>query len=256
MEYSTSIDNLPSQQGGNQQQTMNSGPPQNITYNPNVPGVSAPQNDLIPQQQQNNQGQQNVNMQVQHIPSQNQYQHTQSMNQGPSHQNNAIQVEQRSVYNHPPQSTVQNSLVNDFNDPRVIEGSRLPSRDIPMDTSRIARDHTARPDYVPDEGPRGYIENKQDNINIEEQLQAFIDKQEAQRQSDSLYENAKTPLLVAVLFLVFQSSYLNKLLRKSMPAGFLDSDGHVSVQGQLIKALLFGSGFYFVMTGIEWLNSV
>lgn len=135
---------------------------------------------------------------------------------------------------------------------RVINGiqkaeaqgmTRLPSRDVPMNSGAIVRDEQIKPNYLPNANHEKYIE-EQDTYNS--MLEKNRNKQQQQDRLDVIYDEFQLPVLIMVLFFIFQLPFVQKKLMSFFPKLFL-KDGHMSLGGYITKTLLFGVTFYAIM---------
>lgn len=125
---------------------------------------------------------------------------------------------------------------------------RLPSRDIPQDTTVYAQDQEIKPDYIPvQEHLADYVRDYEDmnnkNVAMHEAKKSRAEK------LDDLFVEIQTPVLVCLLYFIFQTPYLNKVLFKKM--SFLqiyNSDGNFNLYGLIFKSLLFGTSYYGLYT--------
>jgi hypothetical protein len=202
----------------------------NNSTNGNVPQMQQP--GLMPQQQMQQQMQQQQMQQPGLMPQQQSFQ--QQMQQpGLMPQQNAI-------------NTVVNGLQN------AQYSTDLPNRDIPMNTNHITHDNTTRPNYVPEADP-----NKSDYIGEEESLQEMIEKNRRQEKElfeiNDLYDELTTPLLVMVIYFIFQLPVLKKLMLKHLPS-FFSADKNLNFSGYFFKTVLFGGTFYGLTKVIKYVS--
>jgi hypothetical protein len=121
--------------------------------------------------------------------------------------------------------------------------TQLPSRDIPMMTHQLTQDQQVKPNYIPSEPKADYIEQH-------DTYQTMMDKgkesQKEKEKMDSLYDELHLPVLIMVLFLLFQMPFVQKKLLQFFPSLFL-KDGHMTMGGYFLKTALFGLLFYIIM---------
>tara|TARA_X000000950_G_scaffold286911_1_gene397280 strand:- start:697 stop:1335 length:639 start_codon:yes stop_codon:yes gene_type:complete len=122
----------------------------------------------------------------------------------------------------------------------------LPSRDIPRDDSHITQDVEIKPNFIPDDTEKYINENTN--------LQALIDKakteQKTQNTLDILYKELQMPILVMLIYFVFQLPYIKKIMSKY--AKFLfKKDGNENLYGYIVKTLLFGLSFFSITKIID-----
>ena len=129
----------------------------------------------------------------------------------------------------------------------------LTGLNMPIDNqnnTHLTTDLTTTANYVPgQEHPQqhDYIQNY---TNSE---QVVTDHGRAVNQAsnmDSLYETYKLPLIVALLFLVFQLPYFKVLLMKQFTFLF-KSDGNYNLNGYIAVSVLFGGLYHIVKVFLE-----
>jgi hypothetical protein len=134
-------------------------------------------------------------------------------------------------------------IVNGLQQASATGATLLQSRDIPMTTTGISNDPYVQPNYVPMQ------QQNTDYIRNSEQTSDMIDDyNRSVHQSDSLddiYNEIQTPLLLAVLYFLFQLPILRKLLFNYMPFIF-SQDGNLNINGLIFKSILFGLLFYIL----------
>lgn len=125
--------------------------------------------------------------------------------------------------------------------------TKLPSRDIPQQSTQITMDEQQNPNYIPGHGSnapsgkynRDYIEqyDNMESIMAERQQRASRDDR-----LNQLYEEVQTPVLIIVLFFIFQLPFVNKIFQKYMPKLFIE--GKATLGAYILQALLFGGAYY------------
>ena len=126
----------------------------------------------------------------------------------------------------------------------------LPSRDIPQNQAHIAQDAYVKPNFIPQPQESGqmqgdYIREQQTNDEI---IRAQAHKQEKKDSLDALYEELQAPLLIAVLYFMFQLPVVQKQLCKIIPALF-NKDGNPNLSGYIFTSIAFACS-YFLLTKI------
>ena len=118
----------------------------------------------------------------------------------------------------------------------------LPSRDIPQNTLQYMDDQT-RANYIPPS--RG---QNRDFLELgEPKIKEHRRKKYRKRILEDFWEEAQTPLLLAVLFLLFSVPFFADTFHKYaflyLP-GLFHGDGLINVYGLAFKAFLFGGVYY------------
>ena len=121
--------------------------------------------------------------------------------------------------------------------------TQLPSRDIPMNTQQMTQDKQIQPNYVPHSDKKEYIEEED---TYESLLKKKKDKMENEDRLDLLYNELQLPVLIMVLFFMFQMPYSKKKFLQLFPSVF-KQDGNMTMSGYLLKTSLFGMSFYAIM---------
>jgi len=135
------------------------------------------------------------------------------------------------------QSTIS-QIVNGLQQASLSGATQLPSRDIPIQTEQLTNDSQIQPNYIPQPIQTDYINDmNSDNINdyyIAEKNQNYL---------DSLYDELQAPLLLAVLYFLFQLPFFKKSVFKYLPF-FCNTDGNYNFNGLIFTCALFGFIYY------------
>ena len=142
------------------------------------------------------------------------------------------------------QSTI-NQIINGLQQATMVGATQLPSRDIPMNTSSISVDPQITPNYVPPPPT-----SNQDYINSYEQTSDMVNTYNKGKQMndslDDIYNEIQTPLLLSVLYFLFQLPFFKKILYTYIPFLF-SNDGNYNINGYLFTSILFGLLFHLLM---------
>ena len=135
--------------------------------------------------------------------------------------------------------------------------TQLPSRDLPRNTESIVQDPYVQTNYIPPPQPTVF-KNKNNYIDEEESLETMIhsnNKQESRNDSlDDLYSEIQGPLLLSILYFLFQLPVFKKFLFNYFVILF-NKDGNYNINGYLFTSFLFGILFYSVTKISSYLNS-
>ena len=141
--------------------------------------------------------------------------------------------------------TTINQIVNGLQQATLAGVTQLPSRDIPMTTSGISTDPQVMPNYVPPPP-----NNHQDYIKNYEQTSDMVNNYNRNKQMtnslDDMYNEIQTPVLLAVLYFLFQLPFFKKFLYTYIPFLF-SNDGNYNINGYLFTSMLFGILFHLLM---------
>lgn len=126
------------------------------------------------------------------------------------------------------QSTI-NLLVNGLQQAKTTQ---LSSRDIPVTTDGLVNDAHVQPNYVPQPETEDYIGDYKVSCDYEDE-----------NKLDDIYNELQTPILIAVLYFLFQLPIFRKKLFSYFPILF-SNDGNLNINGFLFNSILFGGIFY------------
>ena len=121
----------------------------------------------------------------------------------------------------------------------------LPSRDIPQNQQHLSQDTQIQPNYIPPhyEQQADYIQQHQTN---EEIIRAQAQKQTQKSNFDAMFDEFQTPVLIGVLFFLFQLPVVHKQMCKIIPSLF-NKDGTPSLSGYVFSSAAFAGSYYFLM---------
>jgi hypothetical protein len=168
---------------------------------------------------------------------------TTNLNDLPSTTGNHISMEMSQPSIQPPsnqpmsldQSTIS-QIVNGLQQASLTGATRLPSRDIPMTSTHLTTDVEIMPNYVPKENK--YI-NDDDDLYVDPHRTTLFDR---------IYNNVQFPLLLAILFFIFQLPAFKNVMSKYLSFLFL-SDGNYNMNGLTFLSITFAMTYY-VLTSV------
>jgi len=134
------------------------------------------------------------------------------------------------------QSTIS-QIVNGLQQASLAGATSLPSRDIPLYTEQLTQDAQVQPNYVPPPQMRDYINESDEDINN------YYKNEKINNSLDSIYDEIQAPLLLAVLYFLFQLPFFKKSVFKYLPF-FCHSDGNYNFNGLIFTCALFGFIYY------------
>ncbi len=139
--------------------------------------------------------------------------------------------------------TTISQIVTGLQQAAVAGATQLPSRDIPMTTTGHSNDAQIQPNYVPMQ------ERQADYIKDYEQTSDMIDSYNRNvnrgNSLDEMYNEIQTPLLLAVLYFLFQLPFFRRFLFNYFPVLF-SNDGNFNINGFLFTSILFGMLFHLL----------
>ena len=141
--------------------------------------------------------------------------------------------------------TTISQIVNGLQKATIAGATQLPSRDIPMNTSGLSADPQVMPTYVPPPTTQNidYIKNYEQSSDMINNYNSNIKNTNS---LDDMYNEIQAPLLLAVLYFLFQLPFFRKILYNSIPFLF-SNDGNYNLNGLLFVSIFFGTIFYVFM---------
>ena len=141
-----------------------------------------------------------------------------------------------------------NELVGQIQQADKLGVTQLPSRDVPNNTDNIVMDEQSNPNYIPEQ------EILEDYIKNYETPEDVIAKEESNEKNkdrlEQLYTSLQMPLLVSILYFLFNLPVIRKYMYKYIPNIF-NKDGNPNLVGYLVNSILFGVLYYFISTSVN-----
>lgn len=140
--------------------------------------------------------------------------------------------------------TTISQIVNGLQQASMTGATQLPSRDLPMNTENIIKDAQVQPNYVPPPSNRDYINETDDDINN------YYKEERINNSLDNLYDEIQTPILLAVLYFIFQLPVVKRSVHQYL--SFLcHSDGNYNINGLIFMCALFGIIYYTLFKSMK-----
>lgn len=140
--------------------------------------------------------------------------------------------------------TTISQIVSGLQQAATAGATQLPSRDIPMNTSGHSNDAQVQPNYVPmHEREADYIKDYEQTS--DDMIDNYNRNVNRSNSLDEMYNEIQTPLLLAVLYFLFQLPFFRRFLFKYFPVLF-SNDGNFNINGFMFSSVLFGILFYFL----------
>lgn len=139
--------------------------------------------------------------------------------------------------------TTISQIVNGLQQAAISGATQLPSRDIPMNTTGHSNDAQVQPNYVPmAERQADYIKDYEDTSDMIDNYNKNVNRDNS---LDDMYNEIQTPLLLAVLYFLFQLPFFKRFLFGYFPVLF-SNDGNFNINGFMFTSVLFGLLFYLL----------
>lgn len=126
----------------------------------------------------------------------------------------------------------------------------LSSRDIPQNQEQHTQDQHIQPNFIPqniNENQGDYILNHQTSEDI---VRANAKRQEKVDSLDILYNELQIPILIGVLYFLFQLPVVRKNMYNYLPMLFTN-DGNPNLYGYIMNSVLFAGLYFFMTKGIR-----
>jgi hypothetical protein len=147
--------------------------------------------------------------------------------------------------------TTISQIVNGLQQATLAGATQLPSRDIPMNTNSISADPQVVPNYVPPPQQQDYIQNFEQTSDM---VNRYNKGKQMNNSLDDMYNEIQTPLLLAVLYFLFQLPFFKKFLYSYIPFLF-GNDGNYNLNGFIFISITFGLLFHFLMKTTSYFST-
>jgi len=142
-----------------------------------------------------------------------------------------------------------NSFVTGIQEAAASGALQLPSRDIPQSQSHLTNDAQLKPNYIPEQNG-DYIN---DTYNQEQIINNQNIKQKNTNSMDALYDDIHVPIILAVIYFVFQLPVIKTNTLKYIPSLF-NKDGNFNMLGYSVNSLAFASTYYCIIKSLDFLS--
>jgi sensor c-di-GMP phosphodiesterase-like protein len=169
------------------------------------------------------------------------------MTQNPMSQNsnqNNTAIMGNNIQNQVQQAPNYNELISQIQKAAASGTTALPSRDIPIDQIKLANDNQTQPNYIPP--PRiqeDYIKN---NETPQQVIQENNNKINISNLYDTLFYEMQLPIIIALLYFLFQLPTVKKHSKNMLPFLFKD-DGNPNLYGFIFNSVMFASMVYVLL---------
>jgi hypothetical protein len=154
---------------------------------------------------------------------------------------------ENSVSNKPPN---YNELIGQIQNASAYGTTALPSRDIPMQPSQINNDIQSQPNYIqPPAKMEDYIRN---DITPQKLIETNNRQNQYENLFERLYEEFRLPIIIALLYFLFQLPVVKQYNKKLMPFLF-KTDGNPNLYGYLANSIMFASMVYILLQALSYL---
>lgn len=129
------------------------------------------------------------------------------------------------------------------------DAHRLPSRDIPMNITDYTQDEEVQANYIPKPTePTDYIRDYEEAES--KKWKKHEEEKYRKESAENLVTQFQTPVIIALMYFIFQMPLLNRLLFKyGSVLPFFREDGNLNLGGMCVKSVAFAA-IYFLMERI------
>ena len=150
-----------------------------------------------------------------------------------------------------PPNTNVNKIVSGIQTAAAANLTALPARDIPMITHGHTQDQQSRPNYVPQQ------QQQTDYIGQHDSIQSMMQKKQKQEVKEDrlehIYEEMQIPILIMIIYFVFQLPIIRKNLFKFLPMLF-NKDGNPNIFGYVVNSVSFASLCFLMMKSVNYMS--
>lgn len=158
---------------------------------------------------------------------------------------------ERSAETQIPPIDYTSQLTSALKDAQASGATVLPSRDIPQQTIGIQNDYQTKPDYIPETKNEDYIGDILDKEKI------ILENKKRENQNDNLdyiYQSIQLPLLVGILYFLFQLPFIRKNILTFLPNLF-KNDGNPKLSGYIFNSVMFAILYSAIVFGLHYLKN-
>lgn len=158
---------------------------------------------------------------------------------------------ERSAETQIPPIDYTSQLTSALKDAQASGATVLPSRDIPQQTIGIQNDYQTKLDYIPETKNEDYIGDILDKEKI------ILENKKRENQNDNLdyiYQSIQLPLLVGILYFLFQLPFIRKNILTFLPNLF-KKDGNPKLSGYIFNSVMFAIFYSTIVFGLHYLKN-
>lgn len=191
----------------------------------------------------------NITMETNEVINQN------NTNYNPNDVNNNVNNNVNNDINNNVNGNTQNEMnkfITGLQEANVSGITSIPQRDVPTNTSHITQDETIVPNYIPEEKENNFTKTDLNLIN--EQLDTRYKKMQSNDKIfDNIIEEIQLPILISLLFFIFQLPTTKTFLYNNFPS-FYFNDGNYNIKGLILISSIFGTLYYLLNKIINIIN--
>lgn len=141
---------------------------------------------------------------------------------------------------------------------KLMQQQRLPSRDMPIDTTLYSQDEKIVANYIPPPATNVSSDYVRDyERTTEKNTREYEEKKNRENKMNDLFNEFQTPIFIMILFFIFQMPVVNaSIFKKFAFLSITNEDGNFNFSGLLCKSILFGGIYYYVTKATNYLSEL
>ena len=126
----------------------------------------------------------------------------------------------------------------------------LQSRDVPQSQTHITQDQQMQPNFVPQPERDDYIGTSQTTRDV---VREHNEKGASKESYDTLFDNMQTPVLLAILYFIFQLPIVKQTVFRLVPSLFR-KDGTPNLYGYITHSVSFASVYVAIILTLQYFS--
>jgi hypothetical protein len=129
--------------------------------------------------------------------------------------------------------------------------TELQSRDVPQNQQHIYQDVQIKTNHIPEQ--ESYVDYIQEHQTNDQIIRAQLQHQTNKSRFDIIFDEVQAPIMLGILYFMFQLPVIQKQLCKLIPSLF-NGDGNPKLSGYIFTSSIFASVYYFLVKGMFFLE--
>jgi len=154
---------------------------------------------------------------------------------------------QSTTYNPNILETAPSDVLQQIKDELSNITNPLPSRDIPQNTLSVVQDIQTTPNYIPSSNQYNYIDQQ---VNTDSVISNYERAERISENVNLLYEEFQYPLLIGILFFIFQLPIFKTSISIHFPY-LITKENTYNLYGYLFVSFLYSISFTFLFKIIQ-----
>ena len=143
-----------------------------------------------------------------------------------------------------------NALVTGIQQASTSGALNLPQRDVPTNEDHLVQDQQTKANFIPQQQIPDYIRQ---NETTDDLVRQHAEKQQAINNGDDIFDKLQTPIILALIYLVFHTPAFRNFIFLKLPVLFA-KDGHMNTSGSLLMSITFALTYMGIMYSLEYLS--